>query len=194
MLPTYFPYFLFPKHWGRTLLPCFIYSLHQPPEKTLGLYENCGLCWGRTQLSWLVTDLGKKVCQICYSQLTFQKLSLYIATYHQSLSFCFFFFSCLFLFAVTIFFLFHGRWPLKWPLLLLLLNCHACFLLCYLMHLPASYLFRRYVPLVWHSSISSVACFPAPARSFFQEPSCSHVSRQMQLLAKDSWFEVGLFL
>lgn len=86
------------------------------------------------------------------------------------LLFCFgFFFFYLFLFGITSFFLFHRRWPPKWPLFLLLLYYCACFLLYYLVHLPASYLARRYVSLVWHSLIFSVACCPAVARSFFQE-------------------------
>lgn len=64
------------------------------------------------------------------------------------------------------FFLIRRRWPLKWHLVLLLLNYRACFLPCYLVHLPASYLARRYVSVVWQSLISSVACSPSPASSF----------------------------
>lgn len=132
-------------------------------------------------------------CQICYCHWPFKNDVCTFLPITTVFLFLFFFFFSSYSFLVSLVFSFFtgdGSLP-KWPLLLLLLYYHACFLLYYLVHLPASYLGRRYVSLVWHFPISSVACFPAPARSFSQDLSfvamCPHRCNSLLRILGLNW-------
>lgn len=140
-----FPLFSFPRML-RTDLFILLYILSAPaPWEDFGAPWIYVLCWGRTQLSWLVTDPEIKSLSGTLLPADLSKM-VFVLSYLSLEYFWFFSFFLFILFWFHWFFFLHRRWPPKW-LLLLLLYYHAWFLLCYLVHLPASYLARRYMCL-----------------------------------------------
>lgn len=82
MPSTYFPYFLLSKMLRPDLATLCSILFAPASREDFRPPWNYVLCSRKTQLSWLMTDLEKKVCQIPYSPLTIQKLCLYIPTNH----------------------------------------------------------------------------------------------------------------
>lgn len=152
-------FLLLPNFWGQTCCSALYFLCTSPMRIFWGSMQQCsvlgkditvmtgdGSRWKSVSEALLPADSSKMT--FVYSYLPLVCLSMFFTV-----------------FLVSLFFIFFTRDAHP--------KCCSCFIimfvLCYLVHLPASYLTRRYTSLVCHSLASSVVCFPAPARYFFQE-------------------------